>query len=249
MTGDPYAGFAERYDLFGRFGEHDPQVVRFFREMFERHDVRSVLDCACGTGRDLHLFNALNLEVVGSDISEAMLTRAKMNLDGAHVIVSLHRVDYRQLPQSFDREFDAVTCLRSSILHMPDEGEVIRAFGSMREVLRKGGIMVLTQGTTDKQWKERPRFILAVSAKDVSRLFAIDYSDGGARYNILDVFHGDETPGLKVWSIDYPQILLKDDYERLLRVSGFEAVDFYGSYNLDSYDKETSDQLIVVARK
>src|SRR3990170_6501240 len=135
MTGDPYAGLAERYDLFGRFGEHDPQVVELFRRLFDQHNVHSVLDCACGTGRDLHLFHSLECEVVGSDISESMLAQARKNLAWAGVEVPLLKVDYRELPQHFDRTFDAVACLRSSILHMSDEAEVLRAFVSMREVL------------------------------------------------------------------------------------------------------------------
>jgi hypothetical protein len=44
-------------------------------------------------------------------------------------------------------------------------------------------------------------------------------------------------------------MLLKDDQERLLKASGFGAVDFYGTYRFDPYDKEASDRLIAVARK
>jgi hypothetical protein len=132
---------------------------------------------------------------------------------------------------------------------MPNEAEVLGAFRSMRQVLRDDGIMVLTQGTTDKQWKEKPRFILAVNTTDFSRLFVIDYFGQGARYNILDIFHGDQVRDLKVWSVDYAHILLKDDQERLLRASGFRTVDFYGTYRFDPYDSQTSDRLIAVAHK
>ena len=73
MSHDLYEGFARRYDLFyNGFGEHDPAVVDFFRRLFEQHRVHSVLDCACGTGRDLCLFHSLGCQVVGSDISASM---------------------------------------------------------------------------------------------------------------------------------------------------------------------------------
>jgi len=178
-----------------------------------------------------------------------MLAQAHKNLAERSVKVPLQKVDYRQLPQHFDRQFDAVVCLSSSILHMPNETEVLRAFRSMRDVLRDGGMLVLTQGTTDKQWEEKPRFILAVNTKEFSRLFVIDYFDQGARYNILDIFHSEEAQDFKVWSVDYPQMLLKDDQERLLKESGFGTVNFYGTYHFDPYDKEASDRLIAVARK
>ena len=126
---------------------------------------------------------------------------------------------------------------------------MLRAFRSIREALHDSGILVLTQGTTDKQWKEKPRVLLAVNNRDFSRLFVIDYFDWGARYNVLDIFHSEENNNLKVWSTDYAQILLRDDQERLLKESGFEIIDFYGTYRFDPYDKETSNRLIAVAHK
>jgi glycine/sarcosine N-methyltransferase len=250
MTSDLYEGFAERYDLFfSGFGEHNADHIEFFRKLFAENQVHRVLDCACGTGKDLHLFHSLRCEVFGSDISESMLVQARKNLTECGMSVPLQKVDYRELPQHFDRQFDAVVCLATSILHMPNEVEVLRAFKSMREVLHESGILVLTQGTTDKQWKKKPRFILAVNRKDFSRLFVIDYFDRGARYNVLDIFHREEACDFKVWSTDYPNVLLKDDQERLLKTSSFGAVDFYGTYRFDPYDKETSDLLIAVAHK
>ena len=51
MTEDPYADFAERYDLFHEtFEEQNPVRVEFFRKVFAENGVRSILDCACGTG-------------------------------------------------------------------------------------------------------------------------------------------------------------------------------------------------------
>jgi hypothetical protein len=132
---------------------------------------------------------------------------------------------------------------------MPDETNVILAFKSMSGVLRKGGVLILTQGTTDKQWKQKPRFILAVNTKEFSRIFVIDYFERGARYDILDIFHSDETTDFKVWSIDFPHVLLRDDLDRLLKASGFSQIDFFGTYHFEPYNKAESDQLIAVATK
>ncbi len=248
MSDDPYEGLAERYDRFyGAFGEHDPDTADFFRRLFQKRCVHRVLDCACGTGNDLHLFHSLGCVVIGSDISASMLAQAEANLAQAGLTVPLHCVDYRELPQQIEGKFDAVVCLSSSILHMPDDTEVLRAFRSMRGVLREGGILVLTQGTTDKQWKEQPRFILAIDLQDFTRLFVIDYLGQGARYNVVDIERSELEHGLKVWNVEYPRILLKDDLERLLQDSGFGSMVFYGSFLLDPYDKKTSDRLIVVA--
>jgi glycine/sarcosine N-methyltransferase len=248
MSSDDYEGFAERYDLFyGSFGQHSPAEAAFFQELFAENNVRTVLDCACGTGRHLHLFHSHRLEVVGSDISASMLAQARKNLAGRDLEIPLHRVDYRELPQHFERRFDAVVCLSSSMLHMPDDEQVLRALRSMRGVLGEGGTLVLTQGTTDRQWEEKPRFVLAANTRDFSRLFVIDYLGAGARYNILDIHHSEERDELQTWSIEYPRMLLKDDQEELLKAAGFEMIHFYGSYQFEPYDKAASQLLIAVA--
>jgi glycine/sarcosine N-methyltransferase len=250
MTKDLYRDFAERYDLFhGEFGEHKQNYRVFFQKVFIENKVHSVLDCACGTGHDLHLFYSLGCEVVGSDISPSMITRARKNLKSLGVGIPVHKVDYRALHKHFKCKFDAVVCLASSILQMSDKKEVIRAFLSIRRVLRDDGLLILTQGTTDKQWQKKTRFILSSSKKDSSRLFVIDYRDRGARYHILDILHGKQKPQLKVWCVDYDQMLLKDDYAKLLQLAGYRKIRFYGSYNFEPYSKKESDLLICVAYK
>lgn len=249
MTEDIYQGIAERYDLTATFGEHDPIALSFFRQLFETKQVESVLDCACGTGRHLALFHSLGCEVVGSDISDSMLDQARKNLTGHGVHLPLHKVDYRDLRRHLNREFDAVMCLSSSIFHMHTEDQVLSAFESMRQVLRPGGILVLTQGTTDKQWRKKPRFVLAVNERDVSRLFVIDYIGEGAPYHLLDIYHTEEDRELKVWSVEYPRVYLRDDQERMLKAAGFETLDCYGSWHVDPYDANASDRLVIVAQK
>ena len=78
MVSDLYQGFAERYDLtVSRWDEFDPAVARFYRRLFAKNGVRTVLDCACGTGRHLLLFHSLGCQVWGSDVSESMLAQAR----------------------------------------------------------------------------------------------------------------------------------------------------------------------------
>jgi len=248
MNTDAYKDFAETYDLsFGPFGEHDPQVVEFFHQLFAENDISSVLDCACGTGRHLDLFYSLGCEVTGSDISEAMLAQAEKNLAEHGLEIPMRKADFRDLPNYFEQRFDSVVCL-SAIGFMPDESECLKAFKSMFEVLRDGGILVLTTIPTDRQWKEKPRFHLVTNTRDFSRLFVIDYEGHAARYNILDIFHSEERCELKEWSSEL-RVFLRDDQERMLKAASFRWVDFYGSFYYTPYNKEISDSLIAVAYK
>jgi SAM-dependent methyltransferase len=250
VTQDLYAGFADRYDLFfPQLGLHDQDLAEFFRQLLAQNRARSVLDCACGTGRHLALLHSLGFEVVGSDISPSMLACARENLRKAEINIPLHQADYRELPSHFQHPFDAVVCLSSSILHMPNDDQVVRAFRSIRSVLRDGGLLILTQGTSDRQWNEKPRFILATHRVAFSRLIVIDYHGRGARYNVVDIREDSASGPLEAWSVDYPQVLLRDDLERLLKHADFQPIDFFGSYRFDPYDKKSSDRLIATAHK
>ena len=249
MTGpDLYQDFASRYDLSpDELDRHDPQMVEFFRTLFDQHGVRTALDCACGTGRHLLLFQELGREVWGSDASEAMLEQADQNLKRFGRNVPLLKADYRELPQNFKRRFDVVACL-GSIGYMPDDAEFLRAFRSMRSVLRKEGILILTTISTDKQWREKPKFKLVFNSPELSRIFAMDYSERTVAYHILDIFHSQKANELKIWSAELTT-LLRDEQERLLKQAGFREVDFYSGFDFSPYEKESSEHLITVAYK
>jgi glycine/sarcosine N-methyltransferase len=195
------------------------------------------------------MFNSLGYSVTGSDISESMLKQAQANLSSAGLKIPLIKADYRELPDHFKNRFDAMACLSTSICEMPDETEILKAFKSMYRTLNSKGILILTQGTSDKQWKKKPRFIPMLNRPDFSRICVIDYADKSARYNILDIFHSQEKSDFKVWSISYAHVVLRDEFERLLKSAGFASVDFYGDFDFTPYSKETSDRLIVVANK
>jgi ubiquinone/menaquinone biosynthesis C-methylase UbiE len=65
MIDDPYKDLAERYDWMKL---SNPARDEFFRQLFANHNVATVLDCACGTGRDIILFDSFGCDVHGSDL-------------------------------------------------------------------------------------------------------------------------------------------------------------------------------------
>ncbi|MCG8445061.1 MAG: hypothetical protein MI753_05000 [Hyphomicrobiales bacterium] len=47
----------------------------------------------------------------------------------------------------------------------------------------------------------------------------------------------------------HPHVLFSDDYRRLLGEAGFSDVRLFGGYGFEACDAETSNRLIVVARR
>ena len=246
MSKDLYQGFARRNYLFDKPG---PDVVEFFRSLFARNNVRTVLDCACGAGYELLIFDQIGCRAVGSDISDEMLKLARENLAEARETIPLHKVDYRELPQHFDERFDAVVCWSASIIHVSDDDDALRAFRSMYDVLADGGILVLDQGITDKRFSEMSRFQLSRDTPEATRIYVADVvGERDVEYSILDVVRDSDGSQLHVWTTD-GHIFLRDDQERLLTEAGFRSVEFYGTYDFRSYDKLESNRLIAVARR
>lgn len=248
MNNDPYKEFAETYDLFqAEFGKFDDATIEeFYKDLFKEHHVHRVLDCACGTGKYIPLLYRLGCKVVGSDISEAMLAKAKQNLTSCGITAALTRADFRDLGKHFSEQFDAVVCLSTSLPHLPDEEQVLEMLKNTRRVLRTDGLLVLSQGFTDKMIRERPSFVPAINKPDFSRIFAMEYGEKTLTFNVLDLTHTKDLQETKQYRFEY-QILLGDSYQRLLAQAGYHDVSLYGDYCRTPYDKETSEKLIIVA--
>lgn len=245
MAHDPYEGFAERYD---RMNRENPLRERFFHHLFTKYRVSSVLDCACGTGRDLVLFHSFGFDVRGSDRSDAMLAQARKNIAGAKVNIALSKVDYRELDRHFDSKFDAVVCLGNSINEPFEEEDTLNALHSMKSVLRTGGILVFDQGQSDATMANPPRFDLQVNDRDFSRLLVMDYLQNVMHVEAFDFIRTYDIPDFKHSSFRI-RIRLKDDWDRVLSEAGFMKVDYFGDWEFSPYDKKSSKRLIAIAQK
>jgi hypothetical protein len=82
---------------------------------------------------------------------------------------------------------------------------------------------------------------------DVVKFFRNLFARNAVR-SVLDC-HSRDPREFKVWAAHYHIMLLKDDLERLLPETGFPAVELYGSYRFEPYDKTSSDILITIASK
>jgi ubiquinone/menaquinone biosynthesis C-methylase UbiE len=99
---------------------------------------RRVLEIGCGTGIFLEKVAPSGARLVGLDLSEDLLAKARARLAGAPNDV-LHRGNAEHLPYA-DASFDAV--YGSSVLHHLD---LDRALGEVLRVLRPGGRCAFTE--------------------------------------------------------------------------------------------------------
>lgn len=245
--------FSEAYDLMFPWPERLKNEGSFFADLFRTHGVRSVLDCACGTGMHVIRFAKMDLAAYGSDLAPRMVEAAMENAMREGVLVNLRQASFTELTRHFDNEerFDAVICVGNSLTLAPSDADVALAIREMFAVLNPGGICVLNVFNWDRLAEEKLRIMPA--SRGVK---------GGREVTFLRVFHhrGDV--------IDLHIVVMTGDggvetqvltahqrplgFERLLQYvkdAGYIGWHAYGGYNLDPFDVRTSDNLVLVAHK
>ncbi len=243
---DIYKKFAFDYDEFGPIDEYLGDEKTFLETVFSRHGVKTVLDCACGTGQHLYMMSQLGFQVWGSDYSASMLKVAKSNLTQKGISVPLCQCDFRYLEQQFDNKFDAVVCLTTSLPHLHADEDLLLALRSMKNRLNKGGLLILTQGTTHYTLT-LPPIEVVINRGDFSRVFVKEHDSRFQTIHVLDLYHSPQRMEQNQYDIVY-RILLDDDYRQLLSQAGFGNIQIYADYHFGEYNKN-SRRLIVVAQK
>lgn len=153
---DFYDGLAAEYhlvygdgwdDAVARQGEVLDALIR------EVHgDAADVLDCSCGIGTQAIGLALLGHRVVGTDISERSLTRARVEATRLGAEVSFSVADFRDL-YGVDGPFDVVLSCDNALPHLLEPAEIAAALRAMRSKLRDGGLLMVSIRDYDE---ERP---------------------------------------------------------------------------------------------
>jgi SAM-dependent methyltransferase len=91
--------------------------------------------------------------VVGTDISERSLERARLEAGRLGADVTFTVADFRDLA-SADGQFDVVLSCDNAIPHLLSDADVLRAFSAIRSKLRRDGVLVVSVRDYDRG--ERP---------------------------------------------------------------------------------------------
>ena len=242
---DLYERFAYDYDEFGAIEEYLGEEKAFLEALFTRHNVKTVLDCACGTGQHLYMLCEMGFDVSGSDYSQSMLDVAAKNLQKLGKTIPLSQCDFRHLEQAHAQTFDAVVCLTTALPHLHTDEDLLLALKSMRSRLNQNGLLVLTQGTTHFTLS-LPPIEVVINREDFSRIFIKKHDAQFRTIHVLDLFHSKDRLESNQYEIVY-KMILDDDYKSLLSAAGFGDIQVYGDYDMSAYTKR-SRRLIVVAK-
>lgn len=135
-----YGSFAHWYDRM----MHDVDYTawaEYIDSFLKEAGAKTVLDCACGTGRITVLLASAGYIITGSDASEDMLMEARA---GAlkKGLKSLPFVCQNLQSLSVHHPVDAVICTCDGVNYLTDPDDVIGFLESASRVLRPGGLLL-----------------------------------------------------------------------------------------------------------
>ncbi len=197
-----------------------------------------VLDLACGKGRHSIILNKLGLNVTGVDLSANSIAKAKKS---ANENLKFFVHDMRDpIPNA---QFDFIVNLFTSFGYFDHHQDNLKVLKSINQMLVPGGKLVIDFFNLQRVIREmKPQELKSIEGIDfhISKRF-----DGHHIYKTIEF----EAEGKQHSYTEKVQGLSETDFRNLLIQADFELVDIYGDFDLNSFDSENSDRIILVAKK
>lgn len=196
------------------------------------------LDLACGKGRHSVFLNKKGYDVTGIDLSPRSIRHAsQFENDRLHFYVHDMRKPFRI------NYFDYIVNLFTSFGYFESERDNKATIDAVAKGLKPGGIFIIDFFNEKKVLAglrpcydtevEGIRFTIRKKEENGVIVKEISFSDKGKDYRFEE--------RVKALSLN--------DFENYFRLCGLEITGLWGDYNLGAFDVDTSDRLIIAAKK
>ena len=249
-----YDQLAPLFDVMTNWDNRLASEGPFLFHTLEQIEAHTVLDAACGSGGHAIALAKKGYDVVGTDISPAMIALARAKAVDTRRI-RFHVAGLGQLSWRFS-SFDAVICLGNSLPHILEEKDLAATLIDLANCLRPGGVLILHNLNYDRRWLVRPRWFAVDSGvyQDQQVLvwrFAdyVDTPEPRVDFHVA-LFRESQDGTWSVQVISTPQRpLFQADLVEMLPAAGLTDIVFYGDLTGSTFVKRESSDLVVVARR
>ena len=198
----------------------------------------SFLDVGCGKGRHSVFLNKKGYDVTGIDLSENSIAEAnKSNNSTLHFYVhdmrQLFRISY----------FDYALNLFTSFGYFENDQDNYNAIKAMADNLKPNGTVVL-------DFMNSKKVIANIVEQEKKIIDGIDFSISKKLENDFIIKTILFSCGEKQYSFqEKVKALTLIDFKKYFEANQLKIVHLRGNYNLEAFDENTSDRLIMIAKK
>jgi len=219
---------------------NDAEAEAFISRLFDRLKLKkgsNVLDLACGKGRHALQVHQLGYKVTGLDLSEESIAYAsRFEEEGLRFV----RGDMREL--ALKERFDITLNLFTSFGYFRKSKEDLKVLEGLASHLKADGRIVIDFLNVKNVAKSLPsndiikrdhiEFKTAKRIEDGFIVKNIEFKDNGKTHRYKE----------------FVKYLELADFEAYFRNVGMEITEVFGDYHLNSFDEDTSDRLIMIAK-
>lgn len=196
------------------------------------------LDLACGKGRHSIYLNKKGYDVTGIDLSPESIAHAlACENDTLHFYVQDMRKPFRI------NYFDVVLNLFTSFGYFENQRDDLAVIDSVYKALKPNGIFVLdflnVQKAIANLVEEESQLINGITFK-ISKKIEDDFIVKHIRFSDKGKNHHFQ---------ECVKMLTLNDFEKYFSAKKLKIVTLRGNYQLEEFDPDTSDRLIVIAQK
>ena len=197
-----------------------------------------ILDLACGKGRHSIYLNEKGYDVVGVDLSQNSIDEANKS---ANNTLHFYQMDMRALECT--KPYNLVMNLFTSFGYFNSKTDNIKVLQGVHDILEPNGILVIDFLNASKvirnlvpeeiQKVDKITFTINRFIEDQTVVKTIKVRDGNERYSFQE----------RVSMFELA------DFEKMFAETGFTLKAHFGNYQLEKFDADSSDRLILVAQK
>lgn len=194
----------------------------------------SILDLACGKGRHSVFLNKLGYDVTGVDLSENSIAYAKQ-FENQSLRFHTHC-----MCDPVPGEFDAVFNLFTSLGYFENEEDNLSSIKAIKQEITPGGFGVI-------DFMNVKKVIENLVPEEIKSVKGIDF-DITRRvrngYILKDIKFHDE--GRDHFYTEKVKALTLEKFQHYFEKAGINLLHTFGNYDLEEYNEETSDRLILI---
>jgi SAM-dependent methyltransferase len=224
--------------LYGKRDESEAETfIHNLMGVLQPESNSKFLDLACGKGRHALQIASYGYEVHGVDLSEESINAANL-MANDHLVFKVQDMRSVYLPSYFNFIFNLFT----SFGYFDQQEDNLLTLKAVRAGLKDGGVFV-------QDYFNAVKVESAMKAQEIKSIEGIDFEirkhiDQGVIYKSIKF----SDAGQDYQFCEQVNLFQLSDFEAMYKEAGFEITALYGNYQLEPFQTDISDRLIIISK-